>query len=147
VDLYLMGLKAKADVAPFFTINEPVNWNPAGVYVPSTGPAVGVSCHGRAYFWNVADLEAANGVRVPDYASAPHTFRVGFILVTPHGQGATQADLNELENIRGLMASTFATYTRDAGAIDASLDSHAGRVVIAHDAVHDQTNASATVHV
>ncbi len=147
LDLYLMGLRSKADTPSFFTINDETDYNPPGTYVPWTGPFVGLGCHARAYFWTVDNVEAANGVRVPDAASAPHNFRVAFVLVTARGTDPTSADLAKLGNLRALFPPTFATSTQGLGSIDVTLLSRAGRVVIDHVPVPDRTNPAAPVPV
>src|SRR4029077_562001 len=82
-------------------------------------------------YWNVSDIEAVNGPRVPDAASAPHAFRVAFVLVTAHGNAASSSDLAKLEAIRSRFTPYFAAATHYRGTADCSLDSHAGRVCIA----------------
>jgi hypothetical protein len=147
LDLYLMGLRSSADTPPFFTIHDQTNYNPPGIYVPWTGPFVGLGCHARAHSWTVSDVEAANGVRVPDASTAPHAFRVAFVLVTARGTDPTAADLAKLGNLRALFPPTFAASTQGLGSIDATLLSHAGRVTIAHVPVHDRTDPGTPVPV
>ena len=147
LDLYLMGLRSKAATPPFFTLHDATNFQPPGNYNPTSFPTVGMTCRARAPSWTVDDLEAENGPRVPDAASAPHTFRVGFVLVTARGQDATSADLAKLETYRNGFVSYFATGTHGLGAIDASLDSHAGTVVITHTPVYDRLNLNGPTNV
>jgi len=142
VDRYLMGLASKAETGPFFVVNNPTAFNPPGIYVPYSDPFVGLGCRGHATFWNVSDIEAVNGPRVPDAASAPHAFRVAFVLVTAHGNAATPADLAKLEAIRTRFSPYFAAATRYRGTVDCSLDSHAGRVCIVDTPLPDLENAA-----
>jgi hypothetical protein len=106
LDRYLMGLTSKAETDSFFVVNDPTHVDPPGVYVPYSVPMVDFSCHGRATWWHVSDVEAVNGPRVPDAASAPHAFRMAVVLVTAHGNAATPADLAKLEAIRSTARST-----------------------------------------
>jgi len=147
LDLYLMGLRSAADTDSFFTIHDATHFNPPGTYTPVTWPPLGLQCHARAHFWHVSDVVAQNGPRVPDAAGAPHSFRVGFILVTARGQAPTAADLAKLETLRSRFPSTFAAGTRGLGAIDATLNSRAGSVRIVHDALHDRTDITAPIAV
>jgi hypothetical protein len=140
LDRYLMGLASKADTPPFFVVNDPTHVNPPGTYVPYSVPMVDFSCHGRATWWNVSDIEAVHGPRVPDAAGAPHAFRVAFVLVTAHGNAASASDLAKLEAIRSRFGPYFAAATRHLGTVDCSLDSHAGRVCIAHTPLPDLEN-------
>lgn len=132
LDLYLMGLITHADIDSFFVVNDPANLDPPGNYVPGSGSQRGVGCDGVATWWRIADIEAANGPRVPDGTAAPHAFRMATILVTPHGAAPTAADLTKLGALRAAFGPAFATATRGRGSVDLSLDSRAGQVVIAH---------------
>jgi hypothetical protein len=147
LDLYLMGLQSAADTDSFFTIHDRTNFNPPGDYTPITWPPLGLSCHARAHYWHVSDVVAENGTRVPAAATAPHSFRVGFILVTARGQAATSADLAKLETLRSRFPSYFAVGTRGKGSIDATLNSRAGSVRIAHVPLSDRTSVSAPIPI
>ena len=142
LDRYLMGLASKAETDPFFVVNEPTDFDPPGIYVPYSVPMVGLGCNGRATVWNVSDIEAVNGPRAPDAASAPHAFRMAVVLVTAHGNAATPADLAKIEAIRSSFEPYFAAATRYRGSVDCSLDSHAGRVCIAHTRLPDLESAA-----
>lgn len=137
LDLYLMGLRSKAATDSFFVVDSPTAFDPPGTYIPITSPFVGLGCRGQAHFYSIDDVEAENGPRVPDASAAPHTFRVGVLLLTTRGSDATPSDLAKLESIRSRMAPDFASGTFGFGSIDATLDSHAGRVCIAHTPLAD----------
>ena len=147
LDLYLMGLRPKSATPPFFTLHDATNFQPPGDYTTTSFPTVGMTCRARAHVWTVDDLEAENGPRVPDAANAPHSFRVGFVLVTARGQDATAADLAKIETLRTGFASYFAAGTQGLGSIDASLDSRAGTVAIAHTPVYDRLNLNGPTNV
>jgi hypothetical protein len=144
LDLYLMGLASKAETDSFFVVNDPHDMNPPDIYVPYSIPAVGVGCNGRATWWHVSDIEGANGPRVPDAASAPHAFRMAVALVTARDSAASAADLAKLEAIRSQFPAYFEKATRYHGTIDLTLDSHAGRVCIAHQNLGDIESALQT---
>ena len=142
VDRYLMGLVSKAETDSFFVVNAPTAFNPSGIYNYQADPFVGLGCRGRATWWHVSDIEAANGPRVPDAAHSPHAFRLGLVLVTAHGNAATSADLAKLEAIRSAFGPYFAAATRYRGSVDCSLESHAGRVCIVHTPLLDLESTS-----
>ncbi len=137
VDEYLMGLRTKSETGPFFVVNEPTDENPPGTYIPTSIPFVGFGCDGRATTWTVDDIEAAEGVRVPPGETAPRDFRIGVILVTAQGQGATPADLAKLDTLRTRFVPYFETITHGRGTVDLSLDSQAGEVRIVHGKLPD----------
>jgi len=143
LDLYLMGLADASEIDSFFVVNNPTALDPPGTYVPGTPAALNVGCHGRATWWNVGDVQATMGVRVPNAAAAPHHFRVAVILVTSNGQGATAADLSKLEAIRSRFGSAFGPATAGRGSMDVTIDHHAGHVRIAHRPLPDTENSSA----
>ena len=142
LDRYLMGLASSAETDSFFVVNDPTAVDPPGVYVPYSVPMVDFGCRGRATWWHVSDIEAVNGPRVPDAASAPHAFRMAVVLVTAHGSAASASDLAKLEAIRSSFEPYFAAATRYRGSIDCSLDSRAGRVCIAHTPLPDLESAA-----
>lgn len=141
LDQYLMGLRTKAETGPLVVVNEPVQMNPPGVYVPYSIPGVGIGCDGRATTWSVDDIEHVHGPRVPNAVVAPHSWRVAFVLVVPRGQGATPADLAKLGAIRSRFPQVVAEATGGRGAVDVSLPSRPGRLVIAHDPLRDTEDA------
>src|SRR5262249_11973221 len=119
------------EIDSFFVVNEPYAFDPPGIYIPTSVPEVGIGCRGTATWWKVSDIEAANGPRIPDAASSPHAFHVGFLLVTPHGSPAIDADLTKLGVFRSRFVSFFEAGTGGRATMDVSLGSRAGRVRIA----------------
>jgi hypothetical protein len=63
--------------------------------------------------------------------------RVAFALIVPHGSAAVAADLAKLETIRAAFPATVAQYTGNRMTLDASLDSHAGRLKLEHTRLPD----------
>jgi len=143
LDQYLMGLRPRGDVDSFFVVNAPTAFDPPGVYVPWSNPTLGVGCRGRATFWDPADIEAVNGPRLPDWAAAPHVFRIAFVLVTPRGSGPAPADLAKLALFRARFAPYFAEAVQGHGAMDPALLSQAGHVVITHAPLKDTEDPAA----
>ena len=137
LDQYLMGLRPRADVDSFFVIDDPHAFDPPGVYIPSTAPFTGLGCRGRATFWHLEDIEAENGPRLPDWLAAPHSFRMAFVLVTARGSGAGPGDLAKLALFRERYVSYFADAVQGRGAVDLTLSSRAGSVVISHQPLQD----------
>jgi hypothetical protein len=121
--------------------------NPPGDYKPWSIPAPGIGGDGRATWWTMADVIAANGPRVPDAAAAPHVFRMAVVLVVPRGTTATAAELARLEAIRARYSSWFAEQTEGRGATDLTLVKQAGRVTIAHAPLPDREDASSPVAI
>jgi len=142
LDQYLMGLRSKAEMDSFFVVNDPTDYVPSGSYEPQSVPIVGLGCRGQATWWTVDDIEAAEGPRVPDAASAPHDFRMALVLVTARGQDPTAADLQKLGGYRAAFPGYFSTATDARGTVDLTLDSHAGQVSIAHDPLPDTEDES-----
>lgn len=98
LDLYAMGFLPPNEVAP---IQSFIDATPTQVYKPSpvfdinTGPNMGVRVSGVSLLRpatgtiTIADITAANGVRTPPFATAPHVIRQLWIMVTK--PGATDA--------------------------------------------------------
>ena len=146
LDLYLMGLQSEAETDSVLKVYDAYDWNPPPPYPDSYGdveyPQVGVGCRGRAYYWKVADIVSLNGPRVPSSATAPRSFRIAFALIVPPGTAPTAADLQKVETFRNAFVPYFHYASRGKGAVDATLDSRAGKVVIDHAPLHDTENTS-----
>ncbi len=150
LDQYLMGLRAAAEVPPLFVVNDPHAYLPDAAYVIASSPIVGLGCRGRATWWSVDDVIAAEGPRVPDVTAAPKAFHIALALVVPRGTSATAADLAKLDTLRTRFVPWFETATDGRGAMDVSLISRAGHVAIAAPTLRDVEDAGAarafTVH-
>lgn len=137
LDQYLMGLRTRAEIDSFFVVNAPTQFDPDGTYIPITTPFVGLGCDGQATYWKVSDIEAANGPRVPDGATAPRNFHMAFVLITPHGSAASPADLAKLEAIRQRFPLTLSASTEGRASIDVSLEALPETLEIIHARVSD----------
>ncbi len=142
LDQYLMGVRTRAEMDSLLIIDNPTDLSPAGHYIPTSIPQVGVSCDGRAVRWSVADIERVHGVRLPASTSGGDTVRVAFVLVTPRGAAATPADLAKLGVIQDRFASTISVATEGRMSIDLDMDPLAGAVTIDHLPLLDSEQAS-----
>jgi len=144
LDLYLMGLMRADEIDSLLVVNDPHDFVPPGNYVPAFPPLDNLGCHGRATWWKMSDIIAVNGPRLPDPSTAPHAFRLGFILVIPNGSPADPGDLAKLEGLRSRLSAAFAYATRGRATMDCTLSSRAGSVVIAHHPLPDTENPPAS---
>lgn len=137
LDQYLMGVRARSELDSFLVVSDTARFTPPGTYIPVSNPSAGISAHGPARHFAIDDLEAVNGPRFPDASLSPHHVRVAFALIVPHGSAALSADLGKLETIRTAFPTTVAQYTGGRMTLDASLDSHPGRLRLVHTGLAD----------
>jgi hypothetical protein len=151
LDQYLMGVRARSEVDSLTVLSDTAKYVPPGPYVPFSDPNASLTARGPFARYAIGDVEAANGVRVPDAAHSPHALRIAFALVVPRGSDATQADLAKLENIRATFPGTAQAYTGGRLSVDATLDSHLGTLRLEHVALGDIETSAAprpvTLHV
>jgi hypothetical protein len=104
LDLYLMGLAAPEEVAPFYYI---ANSNPklADAYYAPRNTTV----RGTRKNVTVQQVIDATGPRRPGYAESQKQFRVAFVLLT-EGE-PSESQLNRMNALRDLMARDFQTAT------------------------------------
>ena len=126
-----------ADVGPLLKIDAPTSIDPPGSYVPTTSPTTGVTCRGVPTNWQVSDVIAANGPRVPAAAVAPHTMRVAIVLAVPRGAGASAADLARLDSLRVHFEPWYSWATDGRGTVDTHLERRAGAVRVTHTRLRD----------
>lgn len=143
LDQYLMGVRSRAEMDSLMVVNDPHDVQPPGIYIPTSIPAVGVTCDGRATRWSVDDIERVHGARVPASQAGPDTARVAFVLVVARGAAATPADLAELGLIRSRFPGTIAAATLGRMRVDTRTVPRAGAVTIAHDPLPDTEDAFA----
>jgi len=91
LDQYVMGLRAAADVPPFFYVDGADNFRPNRPYKSSSSPEAGVSFTGVRRTVRIEDVLAAMGPRVPDASRAPRLLRQAYILVADREAPATEA--------------------------------------------------------
>ena len=105
-DLYLMGLAEPSEVPPWFYVS---GSNPA--LGPEYYPPDNINVSGTRVDVNVQQIIDALGVRKPDMAGSPKSFRVLFVLVTDDGVEATPDQMASMKKIRGLLETNFHTAT------------------------------------
>ncbi len=91
LDLYLMGFFSPLEVEPVTLLtpspDEPLN-------DPTAKPPLdGTQLSATARQVSIAQIIQAEGARTPDNSSSQKQFRAAFIVLTPKGQAATQAQL------------------------------------------------------
>jgi len=110
LDLYLMGMIPKEQVPPMLLIDNPS--------IDRTQlPQPGATISGAAKTVTVDDIIAAEGERVPDSATSPKKFNVGFVLLTRADDNTTAAT-QAIEILRRAWAGRFAELTRGVGGIN-----------------------------
>ncbi|MFI5006861.1 MAG: hypothetical protein ACHQKZ_05450 [Solirubrobacterales bacterium] len=121
LDQYVMGLRDPGEVAPFFYVDEPDDFQPSRGFKFSSTPEVGVSFTGVRRDVRIEDVVAAMGPRVPEAGSAPRVLRQAVVLVADETAPATPDRVRAAARIR----ARFETYYREAtggrGAVDSSL--------------------------
>lgn len=137
VDQYLMGLRTAAEVGTFATIGDLQDPQPPGAWRKISIPMEGFGCSGVANAWMVANIEGAEGPRVPPAGVAPTHWRMAVVLLTERGLPASPADLAKLEAMRSNFPAWFAAATEGRGTIDVTLDSQPGSLAIDHAGLAD----------
>ncbi len=137
LDQYLMGVRGRDEMDSLLVVSDTAQFTPPGSYVPVSDPAEGITARGPARRFAIDQLEAASGPRLPEAAFAPHQVRAAFVLIVPRGNAASAADLAKLETIRAAFPATVQQYTAGRMTLDASLDSHAGRLRLEHAGLPD----------
>lgn len=96
LDLYLMGMIPKEQVPPMLLIDN--------ASIDKTKlPQLGTTITGTAKTVTIDDIIAAEGARIPDAATSPKQFKVGFVLVTRPGNNTTTATA-AIETLRSAWA-------------------------------------------
>lgn len=114
LDLYLMGLRAPANVAPFTLLRNPA--------IDATQlPREQVVIDATPETVTIDQVIAAEGARNPGFQAAPKTFRAGFIFLTAPGVEPSAEDLAAVERLRRAFAAHFFSLTDGVGLIDTSL--------------------------
>jgi choice-of-anchor A domain-containing protein len=111
LDLYLMGLKRKEEVPPFYIIDAP------GVD-PAQLPLLGATVTGTRRTITIDDIIAAEGPRVPDAASSQKDFRIAIVYAVRPGQEVSAAELTALTNIKRTLGTRFGALTDGAANIN-----------------------------
>jgi hypothetical protein len=121
LDQYAMGLRAPAEVPPFFYVEAPDDFRPNRAYKAGSGPEPGVSFTGLRRDLRIEDVIAALGPRVPSSDAAPRLLRQAFVLVADASAPATEAKIATLARIRARFEPWYRDATSGRGASDSSL--------------------------
>jgi subtilase family serine protease/flagellar hook assembly protein FlgD len=124
LDLYLMGLIKKAEVPPFFMIENP-SIDPARL------PETGLTISGVRRNVSIDDIIAVEGERVPSADAAQRDFQIGFVLLARPGETVTDDQIAAVSTVRKAFQTRLASMT-------------AGRA-IAHDYLEPRTTETAGV--
>lgn len=109
LDLYLMGMMPKEQVPPMLLIDNPA-------IDKNQMPHLGDRITGTVRTITIDDIIAAEGERIPDAATSPKKFNVGFVLLTRSGDNATSS-VAAVEILRSAWAGRFAELTRGIGGV------------------------------
>jgi hypothetical protein len=107
LDLYLMGMIDKSQVPPMVLIEN-------GTIDKTKLPQLGATVSGTAKTVTIDDIIAAEGARIPNTATSPKKFNVGFVLLTRPGVPMGNAPA-AIETLRSAWAGKFAELTRGIG--------------------------------
>jgi hypothetical protein len=116
LDQYAMGLRAAAEVPPFFYVDGADNFRPNRPYKFSSSPEAGVSFTGVRRPVRIEDVVAAMGPRIPDASRAPRVLRQGYILVADRIALATEVRRATVSRIRSRFEAYYAEATGGRGA-------------------------------
>ena len=118
LDQYIMGLRAAAEVPPWFVVTEPrFDSLPSSFTsgcregsMAACNPYVGLDFSGVRRDVRLDEMVGIAGARVPQMEQASKVFRVAFILLTQKGQTASASSVAKLDGIR----VAWESYFRDA---------------------------------
>jgi hypothetical protein len=115
LDQYVMGLRAAAEVPPFFYVDVADDFRPSRTYKSSSAPEAGVSFTGVKRTVRIEDVVAAMGPRLPDAARAPRVLRQAWVLVADAAAPATEARVEIVSRIRSRFEPYYAAATDGRG--------------------------------
>ena len=113
LDQYAMGLRAAAEVPPFFYVDVPDDFRPNRPFKASSAPEEGISFTGVRRDVRIEDVVRAMGPRVP--LAAPPVFRQAFVLVADAEASATEARIAIAARIRSRFGPYFTQATDGRG--------------------------------
>jgi len=117
LDQYLMGLRASAEVPPFFVIRDAVL---DGVQSAERAPESNVAIKGARKDVTIADVITAMGPRSPAPASNPPAWRLAFLYVT-QGDPGDAAGIALVDRIRSQFEAYFPLSTEGRLSIETRL--------------------------
>lgn len=121
LDQYAMGLREPREVAPFFYVDEPDDFQPNRAFKFSSTPEVGVSFTGTRRDVRIEDVVASMGPRVPEAGLARHLLRQAFVLVADETAPATPERVRAAARIRARFEPYYREATGGRGQVDSSI--------------------------
>jgi len=124
LDLYLMGLLAAEDVAPWFVLEDPYDCFDAAAGDNVCAPPYAFAFEAETYTVGatrrdvtIGDVIAVEGPRVPAWPEAPDEFDVSFLLVKRPGEVLDEGELAAIDTIVGRSIELFELQTRGLGRV------------------------------
>lgn len=121
LDQYAMGLRAPAEVPPFFFVDGADDFRPNRAFRFSSAPEAGISFTGVRREVRIEDVIAALGPRVPDHTRAPRAMRQAYVLVADATAPATAARVQAVARIRSRFEEDYRRATGGRAAVDTTL--------------------------
>jgi hypothetical protein len=121
LDQYAMGLRAPAEVPPFFFVEGADDFRPNRGFRFSSAPEAGVSFTGVRRAVRIEDVIAELGPRVPDHERAPRSMRQAYLLVADGPAPATEARRRAVARIRSRFEEEYRRATGGRGTVDTTL--------------------------
>ena len=121
LDQYVMGLREPGEVAFFFYVDEPDDFQPNRAFKFSSTPEVGVSFTGVRRDVRIEDVVAAMGPRVPEAGQASHRLRQAVVLVADETSPATPDRVRAAARIRARFEPYYREATGGRGEVDSRL--------------------------
>ena len=113
LDQYAMGLRAAAEVPPFFVVEAADDFRPNRPFKASSAPEAGVSFSGVRRDVRIEDVVQAMGPRTPPLG--PAAFRQAFVLVADADAEASETRVRALARIRARFEDYFRAATDGRG--------------------------------
>jgi hypothetical protein len=121
LDQYAMGLRAPAEVAPFFFVEGADDFRPNRAFRFSSAPEAGVSFTGRRREVRIEDVIAELGPRVPDHTRAPRSLRQAFVLVADAAAPANEVRRLAVARIRAHFEDEYRRATGGRATVQTTL--------------------------
>jgi hypothetical protein len=121
LDQYAMGLRAPAEVPPFFFVEGADDFRPNRSFRFSSAPEAGVTFTGVRREVRIEDVIAELGPRVPDHAHAPRSMRQAYVLVGDALAPATETRRRAVARIRARFEGEYHRATGGRATVDTTL--------------------------
>jgi hypothetical protein len=122
LDLYLMGLAPRAEVAPFYFIAAAQGTDGFGEPLTAeSSPERGAVVKGRRRNVLIDDVIASSGTRAPDYENAPKTFREAWIVLYRPNKPPAAGEISKVDAARNAWPGFFQLKTKGRGSVTTTL--------------------------